>query len=237
MGQGVGRRLAGTSGARRLGPEGLEAWELPGFLDPDECAAFMRLVEAERVPSPVFANRDDAEEGFRTSETCWLDPGHPLVAHVSRRIAALLGLPYAHSERLQGQRYAPGQRFAPHCDYFLTDRPYWPEERRRGGQRTWTAMVFLNAPERGGETAFPRAGFSVVPEPGKLLAWSNLDREGEPNPLSLHEGRQVEAGLKYILTLWFRERPCRKPGLAAALRRAVGRAKSFVARRGGRGGR
>ena len=65
---------------------------------------------------------------------------------------------------------------------------------RTGGQRTWTAMVFLNTPDGGGQTNFPEAGIKVSPVTGNLLAWNNLDALGEPNRKSLHQGMPVTAG-------------------------------------------
>ncbi|HEX8937023.1 MAG TPA: 2OG-Fe(II) oxygenase, partial [Sphingomicrobium sp.] len=74
------------------------------------------------------------------------------------------------------------------------------------GQRTWTAMIYLNEPEEGGATRFKRIGKTVQPETGKLLAWNNLLPDGRPNPATLHQGMKVRRGTKYVLTKWFRER-------------------------------
>jgi len=85
--------------------------------------------------------------------------------------------------------------------------PYWPEMEKTGGQRTWTAMIFLNEPEGGGQTAFEKAGLKVAPRTGNLLAWNNMNAIGEPNLFSLHQGMPVTGGVKYIVTKWHRERP------------------------------
>lgn len=68
-------------------------------------------------------------------------------------------------------------------------------------------MAFLNVPEEGGETVFPRAKVKIVPRRGSLVAWNNLDAHGEPNPAILHQGKPVLAGVKHIITKWYRERP------------------------------
>ena len=44
---------------------------------------------------------------------------------------------------------------------------------RDGGQRLFSAMVYLNTVERGGGTGFPELGLSVQPEPGRLLIFAN----------------------------------------------------------------
>jgi prolyl 4-hydroxylase len=73
------------------------------------------------------------------------------------------------------------------------------------GQRTWTAMIFLNDVEEGGATWFPLAGIRVKPKRGLLLAWNNMNPDGSPNVNTLHEGMAVQQGVKYIITKWFRE--------------------------------
>ena len=77
----------------------------------------------------------------------------------------------------------------------------------RGGQRTWTAMAYLNEPEEGGATRFRTIGKTIRPELGKLIAWNNLLPDGRPNPATLHQGMKVRRGVKYVITKWFRERP------------------------------
>jgi prolyl 4-hydroxylase len=119
----------------------------------------------------------------------------------------LLGIDRSFGEPLQGQRYEPGQRFKEHADFFYIDQPYWPEYETHGGQRTWTAMIFLNQPEAGGQTYFPKANVRVTPRTGNLLLWNNMDAFGQPNPHSLHTGMPVEEGIKYVITKWYRERP------------------------------
>ena len=34
--------------------------------------------------------------------------------------------------------------------------------------------------------------------------WNNADPEGVPNPWTIHAGRPVEAGVKYVITKWYR---------------------------------
>ncbi|MCZ4238108.1 2OG-Fe(II) oxygenase, partial [Staphylococcus equorum] len=78
-------------------------------------------------------------------------------------------------------RYMPGQEFKPHNDWFYTSEDYWKSERKRGGQRSWTAMIFLNAVEAGGETHFTEVEIKIPPKPGVLLTWNNALPDGSPN--------------------------------------------------------
>ncbi|HKX92762.1 MAG TPA: 2OG-Fe(II) oxygenase [Sphingomicrobium sp.] len=201
---GPARRLAATPGVQRVPTRELELFIVRNFLDASACAALIERIDQRRRPSEVADDMGIAN--FRTSETCDLHSRDPVVADVDRRIAALLGLPLAASEPLQGQRYAPGQEFRPHTDTFEPGGYDFYVHTAGGGQRTWTAMVYLNEPEEGGATRFKAIGKTVRPERGKLLAWNNLLSDGRPNPATLHQGMKVRRGTKYVLTKWFRER-------------------------------
>jgi prolyl 4-hydroxylase len=185
----------------------LELFTIRGFVLPEEQAELIALIDAGRRPSTIAD--DLGVENFRTSETCDLDPAHPLVAAVNSRISDLLGLDDRLGEPLQGQRYAPGQEFKAHTDTFEPGRPDFFLHCSETGNRTWTAMAYLNSVEEGGATRFKALGKTIQPEAGKLLAWNNLLPDGRPNPATLHQGMKVRRGVKYILTRWYRERPVR----------------------------
>ena len=204
IGAEVKERLTRHEGAFKIPSYDLDIFIVRDFLDRAECAALIAAIDANRIPSKLLA--PSADPDFRTSESCNLDPTDPFVRKIERKIAGLLGIDPHRGETIQGQRYAPGQRFKLHHDFFDPGQPYWDEMNRCGGQRTWTAMIFLNEPEAGGETAFPKADIKVAPRTGNLLAWNNLNIIGEPNYFSLHEGMPVTAGTKYIITKWHRER-------------------------------
>ena len=202
---GPAARLSAWPGIQRVPTKALELFIVRGFLAEEECAALIERIDARRRPSEIADDVGIAD--FRTSETCDMDSGDPVVADVERRIAGLLGLELGASEPLQGQRYAPGQEFKPHTDTFEPGGYDFYVHTANSGQRTWTAMVYLNQPEDGGATRFKTIGKTVQPETGKLLAWNNLLADGRPNPATLHQGMKVRRGTKYILTKWFRERP------------------------------
>jgi prolyl 4-hydroxylase len=182
----------------------LELFIVRNFLDSSSCEALIERIDAKRRPSEIAD--DIGVAAFRTSETCDLDWHDPVVGDVDRKIADLLGLPLAASEPLQGQRYAAGQEFKPHTDTFEPGGYDYYVHTAETGQRTWTAMIYLNEPEEGGATRFKTIGKTVQPEAGKLLAWNNLLPDGRPNPATLHQGMKVRKGTKYVLTKWFRER-------------------------------
>ena len=197
--------LAAQSGVQKVPSPKLDLFIRRGFLSPEECAPIVALIEAQRRPSTIADDMGDPL--FRTSETCDLSADLPEVAALNARITALTGLDPAHGEPIQGQRYAVGQEFKAHTDYFETGGLDYQAMTRVAGQRTWTVMIYLNQPEAGGATRFKTIDKTVQPETGKLLAWNNLRADGRPNVNTLHHGMKVRAGVKYVVTKWFREKP------------------------------
>jgi prolyl 4-hydroxylase len=195
------------AGAQKVPDRRLTLYIRRQFLDAATCAELIGRIEADRVPSTVADANGDPNN--RTSETCYLRGPDPLVDGVNEALDRFAGQPATHGEALQGQRYAPGQEFKWHTDYFEPDGPDFHRFCAVGGNRTWTLMVYLNEPEEGGATRFKVIGKTIRPETGKLLAWSNLDTAGRPNFATLHAGLKVHRGTKYIVTKWYRERPLR----------------------------
>jgi prolyl 4-hydroxylase len=196
-------RLAALDGAQRVPGGQIEMVIVREFLDPDTCAGLMARIDQGRRPSEI--SDDQGIAAFRTSETCDLDERDPLVARVDALLCDALGLDPATGEPIQGQRYAPGQEFRAHTDSFNPGGADYYRFCAEQGQRTWTAMVYLNRPDDGGATRFRTLAKTIQPEPGKLVAWNNLLADGSPNPATLHQGMKVRSGTKYIVTKWFRE--------------------------------
>lgn len=205
IGDSVSAKLRRNPMLSTIANEKMEIFVRHGFLTPAECAAMIARIDAGAKPSTLFSG--SAESGYRTSSSCNLDPDDALLEKLTKRIDALSGFPTAQGETIQGQRYEAGQEYKVHCDYFPKAARYWPDMRDAGGQRCWTAMMYLNAVEEGGETHFTRAGFMVPPRPGTLLIWNNMAPDGAPNGETLHAARPVVRGVKYVLTKWYRERP------------------------------
>lgn len=202
---GPASRLRSAPGVQRVPSRELDLFICRDFLSEVECAALRDLIDERRRPSTIADDKGDAQ--FRTSETCDLESDHPMVAAVVSKLSDLVGIPGNYGEPIQGQRYAPGQEFKAHTDTFNPGGADYFEHCAESGQRTWTAMLYLNQPENGGATRFKIIGKTVQPETGKLLVWNNLRADGSPNPATLHQGMKVRKGTKYILTQWYRERP------------------------------
>lgn len=199
------QRLIAAGGVQRVPTPKLELFIKRDFLSADLCAALIALIDADLRPSEVADwNEDDA---FRTSQTCDLTIDQPAVQELERKLAAISGIDPLHGEPVQGQRYAVGQEFKSHTDWFDPGGADWEKYCSISGQRTWTLMVYLNEVEAGGATRFKVIGKSVHPETGKLLAWNNRKPDGSGNVQTLHHGMKVRKGTKYVITKWYREMP------------------------------
>lgn len=192
-------------GAQRLPSRNVDLFISRNFLDLASCAELIGLIERDLRPSTVAD--DNGDDGFRTSKTCDLDLALPLVTGLDMRIANQLEIDPIYGEPLQGQKYEVGNEFRDHTDYFEPGGRDYQLYCAAAGQRTWTAMIYLNAPAAGGATRFRRVDKIIQPEPGKLVVWANVRADGEPNPFTLHAGMKVRKGAKYVITKWYRELP------------------------------
>lgn len=204
LGERVRARLSTDPSVYKVPVDNAEIYAISEFLGADECEHLIAMIDRVAKPSELF--EDVYIEAYRTSFSGDVDSGDSFVKMIERRLSDLIAIDLSWGESVQGQRYHPGQEFREHCDWFDTNAAYWAGEVDRGGQRSWTAMVYLNDVEGGGETEFPRLNLRIPPQAGVLLLWNNAGLDGEPNPDTLHAALPVEAGVKYVITKWFRAR-------------------------------
>jgi prolyl 4-hydroxylase len=204
-GEPIVRRIMAAPGTQKVPSAKLDLFVRRDFLSPALCTAIIGRIDAVRRPSTIADPNGDS--AYRTSETGDLDAADPAVIEVEHLITRLTSLDPAHGEPLQGQRYAVGQEFKGHTDYFEPQGIDFERYCARSGNRTWTVMIYLNEPEAGGATRFKAIDKIVQPETGKLLAWNNRRDDGSLNPATLHHGMKVRSGVKYVITKWFRELP------------------------------
>jgi prolyl 4-hydroxylase len=198
-------RLLKVPGIMKVPSPRLDMFVLRDFLTAEECDALIARIDLDRRPSTIAdANGDNY---FRTSETCDLPMDVPDVTALDEKLSALSGIARVFGEPLQGQRYAPGQEFKPHTDYFDPHGADFHRFCSVAGQRTWTFMMYLNDVEAGGATRFKVIDKTIHPERGKLVCWNNRRPDGSVNPCTLHHAMKVRKGLKYVITKWYREKP------------------------------
>ena len=176
------------------------------ILSKDECEELMQLIETRLRPSTVSDDSDSClVSDYRTSQTADLHYfDDPLYLELDRRIVDTLGLYSFLGEIMQAQKYEPGQYYKEHWDFFMPTTKEYKIYCEWMGQRTWTAMVYLNNVAEGGETYFKHLNLRVKPKQGMLVAWNNLYKNGLPNLKTMHEACPPISGNKYVITKWFR---------------------------------
>ena len=196
-------RLSARDGIKRFPSPRIELFQLDRFVAPELCTDLIALIDKDSRPSTIAD--DNGDQYFRTSETCDLSHEEPAVIAVESLLREISGIDPRFGEPIQGQRYAEGQEFKPHTDYFAPGGQDYEKYCSVAGQRTWTLMMYLNEPDAGGGTRFKALKKMFQPKTGKLLCWNNQLSNGRINPNTLHHGLKVRKGLKYVLTKWYRE--------------------------------
>jgi prolyl 4-hydroxylase len=207
-----GAEIATTDGARvRVLARGTSPTLalLSDLLAPAECAALVALARPRLVPSTVVDPQtgQGVVAGYRDSEGMFFRPGETaFIARLDRRFAEVMNLPVGNGEGLQVLRYATGGATAPHVDFVAPTNAANQASVARSGQRVSTLLAYLADVEAGGETVFPRAGLRVQPRRGNAVYFESSNSRGQLDPMSLHAGRPVERGDKWVVTKWMRQR-------------------------------
>lgn len=182
-----------------------------GLLNADECRLLIAMATPLLHPSRTVDPRTGQPVAMelRTSHDAPFDVLNEdlSVRLVQARMAAAAGVPLDQAEQLIVLRYEPGQEYRPHRDYLPPDAI--ERDRPIAGNRMRTICVYLNQVEAGGATEFPHADLRIEPRAGDAIVFDNLDAEGSPDATTLHAGLPVERGVKWLATLWFRQRPYR----------------------------
>src|SRR5258706_724641 len=181
---------------------------LPGVIHP------LVLDEVINLAAPLGGRSQmvDARTGgaradpMRTSSHVTLGPrqhDHVLEA-LERCISRVSGVPALNSEFLQILRYQPGEEFRPHVDYFNESGAGSYQSLADGGQRAQTVLMYLNDDYTGGSTCFPALQLDIKARRGDMLHFHNLGADGLGHRDSLHAGKPVVAGEKWLLSQWIR---------------------------------
>ena len=72
------------------------------------------------------------------------------------------------------------------------------EDKKYGGVRLTTFMIYLTSVEAGGHTIFPQTGIRVKPELGTALFWFNMGAQNNYDSRIWHLGKK---GLTFLIPL------------------------------------
>ncbi|MBI5273578.1 MAG: 2OG-Fe(II) oxygenase [Chlamydiales bacterium] len=186
-----------------------EIYECAHFLSDEECELLIKAAKPTLSRSTVIdsgssnslVNKDRTSLGTFLSWT----RNDPTMQRIRNNISIITGISKQNAEDMQVLYYGVGAQYRPHYDYFDPSTAGGYAHYSRGGQRVATLLIYLNTPEQGGETIFPRAYIKVNPTKGKAVLFYNVDPSGDVDPHSLHGGAPVIKGEKWIATVWLRE--------------------------------
>jgi prolyl 4-hydroxylase len=182
---------------------------LGGLFDADECADLIDLARPRLRPSTIVDPRSgqDIVAEHRNSWGMFFRPDEtPLLARLDRRLSEAMNLPAENGEGIQVLRYPTGAGSAPHFDFLVPSNAANQLSIARSGQRVSTTVIYLNDVEAGGETLFPRAGWTIAPQRGNAIYFEYCDSRGQVDHQSLHAGNPTVAGEKWVATKWMRQR-------------------------------
>lgn len=152
--------------------------------------------------SSVGSGSNGFVSSTRTSKNGWI--GHNetwVVREVMKKLVRILDMKYPddlkYMEQLQYLEYEEGEKYENHYDFGVTDTGY---------QRFSTLLLYLQTPEEGGGTSFPKAfngkGLEVKASPGSAVLFYSMLKDGNADIKSLHAGMKVINGTKKCATLW-----------------------------------
>jgi len=146
-------------------------------------------------PSKISTEKE-VDSSIRKSETAWLDLDDPVISRVVDRCLKFTDRPKKNCENLQVVKYTPGGYYKPHFDSINGENP-----------RLYTFLIALNDDYEKGETEFPNLKRKYKMKECDGLFFHNLDNYELSCSKSLHGGKPVESGEKWICNLWIRKYP------------------------------
>lgn len=179
------------------------------FLTKEQCDHIISISKPSLKRSTVSSDGDGVISEARTSLNTWIKHDTDNITKtISNKICNLVNIEHERSENFQVIHYDVSQEYRPHYDGW--DHDYTINKNlkhlKRGGQRLFTALCYLNDVEEGGGTSFPKLNIEISPKMGKLLVFQNVYRNTNiKHDGSLHTGMPVIKGEKYAFNLWFRE--------------------------------
>jgi prolyl 4-hydroxylase len=177
-----------------------------GFATLEECAHLINKVATALRPASEYRRGNSANEDAELES--FSGRGHPIGAlhtdavtrMLERKVVVMTGRSMRKLEPCSIVCYRPGEEYRPHVDFF-SDEQILINRRSRsdfGGQRVATFLLYLRAPDAGGETSYPRAGVEVAGESGMAVIHYNVTPDGRQDHASLHAGRPIVRGEKWL---------------------------------------
>jgi prolyl 4-hydroxylase len=174
------------------------------FISEEEATHILEKTRDKFEPSVLYGNI--VMEQIRKSNTVWLSKQDPVIKKIISRVCDKCNLPFKNAEHLQVVKYDPSGYYRQHHDTVNKDESESRKFFGHGGHRVVTMLIYLNDDFEGGETAFLNLRKKIKPPKYGGILFYSLDKKRELcHPLSLHEGKTVLSGNKYVANIWLRQ--------------------------------
>ena len=181
--------------------------EIKDFITKDECDQIIEF-SIKEIKSCIGDN-----DFMKMHPVEIKDENQEIFIKLRNAISESINIPVENQETILAIRYDKNGSYMEHYDSFvkyLKDSIYtnqfYEKSMASGGQRKFTALVYLNDNFSGGETNFSKLNKKIKPETGKLVYWNNLDENGDTNLNMIHAGMPVLDGQKWVLVVYIREK-------------------------------
>ena len=164
---------------------------IKNFITKEYCDAIIRISKPQLKPSTVNNDVDNCiiNETVRKSKSIGLVDefiNKPII----ERCNSILGHDKSIFEPLHIVKYEPGDFYKPHFDCTPVN------------VRVYTFIIILNDNYQGGETYFPNLDKYYKLGKGDALFFHNYTTNRLETKLSLHGGKEVLSGEKWIANMW-----------------------------------
>lgn len=174
-------------------------YEIDNILNSKECDELIKYSKYKTFSdSTIFNNQNNLINTNRKSKTTWFEINENAIETKCSNIAKELTKRNNNNlENLQLVYYPVGGYFKLHHDATKNTTVDTIIK-----SREYTLLIYLNDVEEGGETVFPYLNLEIKPKKGKGILFRTLDENDHIILESLHGGKPVIKGEKWICNKW-----------------------------------
>jgi prolyl 4-hydroxylase len=174
-----------------------KVYQIDNLLESSECDALCSYADTQNyMGSTVITPTGNVYIDTRKSKQLWIkDSDHDVAKKISSYIENHIGYPKENMEDLQLVKYDISGFFNDHYD---PDISY----KNNTSDRIYTVIIYLNDDFEGGETYFKNINLTIKPKKGMGVIFKSLSENNELLSNSLHTGKPIIKGNKYICNKW-----------------------------------